>query len=309
MTKLNNKINVEGYLYEHKLEVKTTGENSKNPGTDYITGTISIATDAGCLNIVPIHYTYVVPFFPAKDGKPPKANRNHAILTKILNKELKTVVEFGVEEAAILHVDSALDTNEWYNAEKDEFITSNRNEGGFITEKTMISDIDIVRNHFETDVVIGNVSHREADEDKKIEECAVIKAYVFNFRGEALPFTFYAYKPGAIAYFEDLGASSNNPVFTKIWGNVENTTTVVQKITESAFGDPEIREYKNSKREYVVTGAAVEPYIWDSEETMLASAFQQKLSDREVKLATLKSEAQKAKMNPPSAISNDNFGF
>ena len=57
--KMINATHVEGLLYEHKLEKKVTGENSKNPGTTYITGTIDIATDDNCVNIVPIHYTYV----------------------------------------------------------------------------------------------------------------------------------------------------------------------------------------------------------------------------------------------------------
>jgi hypothetical protein len=40
-----NEVTIEGILYEHSLEKKVTGPNSKNPGTEYITGTISVATD------------------------------------------------------------------------------------------------------------------------------------------------------------------------------------------------------------------------------------------------------------------------
>ena len=54
-----NTTHVEGVLYEHALESKVTGENSKNPGTAFITGTISIATDDKMTNIVPVHFTYV----------------------------------------------------------------------------------------------------------------------------------------------------------------------------------------------------------------------------------------------------------
>ena len=50
--KLANSTHIEGYLYEHKLEKRVTGPNSKNPGTEYISGTISIATDDDMLNIV-----------------------------------------------------------------------------------------------------------------------------------------------------------------------------------------------------------------------------------------------------------------
>ena len=44
MKKMINNVHLEGWLYEHNLELKTSGANSKNPGTEYITGTVSIAT-------------------------------------------------------------------------------------------------------------------------------------------------------------------------------------------------------------------------------------------------------------------------
>ena len=52
-----NQTHIEGVLYEHDLTIKESGENSKNPGTKFISGTISIATDDAMTNIVPIHFT------------------------------------------------------------------------------------------------------------------------------------------------------------------------------------------------------------------------------------------------------------
>ena len=43
MQKMINRTRIEGYVYEHKLEKKISGENSKNPGTEFITGTLNIA--------------------------------------------------------------------------------------------------------------------------------------------------------------------------------------------------------------------------------------------------------------------------
>ena len=59
MKTMINKSHIEGLLYEHALELKTSGPNSKTPGTEFISGTISIATDNAGINIVPIHFTYV----------------------------------------------------------------------------------------------------------------------------------------------------------------------------------------------------------------------------------------------------------
>ena len=55
-----NQTHIEGILYEHDLTLKESGETSKNPGTKFISGTISIATDNAMTNIVPVHFTYVV---------------------------------------------------------------------------------------------------------------------------------------------------------------------------------------------------------------------------------------------------------
>ena len=39
--KMKNESHVEGYVYEHKLEMKESGPNSKNPGTEFISGTLA----------------------------------------------------------------------------------------------------------------------------------------------------------------------------------------------------------------------------------------------------------------------------
>ena len=45
MKKMNNKVHVEGTLYQHTLELKTSGPNSKTPGVQFISGNVDIATD------------------------------------------------------------------------------------------------------------------------------------------------------------------------------------------------------------------------------------------------------------------------
>ena len=65
--KARNNVRLSGLLYDAKLEKKVTGPNSKSPGTEYITGKISIAVDDALTNIVDIRYPYVVPT-TVKDG-------------------------------------------------------------------------------------------------------------------------------------------------------------------------------------------------------------------------------------------------
>ena len=38
--KIVNKSHIEGYVYQHTLELKTSGPNSANPGTQYISGNL-----------------------------------------------------------------------------------------------------------------------------------------------------------------------------------------------------------------------------------------------------------------------------
>ena len=59
MKKFINQTHIAGALYQHDLTLKVSGENSKAPGTEFITGNIEIATDDDGINIVPVHFTYV----------------------------------------------------------------------------------------------------------------------------------------------------------------------------------------------------------------------------------------------------------
>ena len=39
MKKMLNTVTIAGRVYEHKLAVKVAGDNSKNPGVEFINGT------------------------------------------------------------------------------------------------------------------------------------------------------------------------------------------------------------------------------------------------------------------------------
>ena len=107
---LINTTHIEGWLYEHALELKTSGPNSKNPGTQFITGTISIATDNDMTNIVPVHFTYVT----ATTSKG-SASATFTALNNIINKTYGTYMEVGKDKAAKLRIDSAIGLNEFYS--------------------------------------------------------------------------------------------------------------------------------------------------------------------------------------------------
>ena len=309
-TMINN-THIEGVLYEHDLQAKVSGDTSKNPGTPFITGTISIATDDAMTNIVPIHFTYVTATFGS--GKP---NDTYTTLNNIVNGTFGSYMKDGAEKAVKLRVDSALGLNEFFTERngKEELVSAKRNEGGFVHKVDSIDEDEKVRNTFKVDMLINNVTRTEADDERNIPEKVVVKGAIFDFRKNLLPVEFSATNPNAMNYFEGLGATQKEPVFTCVWGRQVSETIVRQIVTESVFGEDEVREVKNSRRDFVITGAAKEPYVWDDESSITAAELNEAIQKREVDLAAMKKrqdeyKASKNKITPAAAPAQGGFNF
>ena len=311
MMKVKNETHIEGILYEHALEAKVTGPNSKAPGTNFISGTISIATDDAMTNIVPVHFTYVTEK-TSKGG----VNATYSLLQNIIDGIVGTYMQDGADKAAKLRVDSAIGLNEFYTDRngKEELVSVKTNEGGFVHTTNVLAEKETDRNTFKCDMVITQVTHIDADDERKTPEKAIIKGVVFNFRNEILPVEFTATNAGAMAYFEDLGATASNPVFTKVWGRQVSEVIKREIREESAFGEDSVREVQSTRKDFVITGAAKEPYEWDSEDTILASELTTAIANRETYLATMKQrrdeyKASKGQATPAAVSSKTEFNF
>lgn len=312
MMKVKNETHIEGILYEHALEAKVTGPNSKAPGTNFISGTISIATDDAMTNIVPVHFTYVTEK-TAKGG----ANATYSLLLNIIDGVVGTYMQDGPDKAAKLRIDSAIGLNEFYTDRngKEELVSVKTNEGGFVHTTNVLAEKEIDRNTFKCDMVITQVTHVDADDERKTPEKAIVKGIVFNFRNEILPVEFTATNAGAMAYFEDLGATSSNPVFTKVWGRQVSEVIKREIREESAFGEDSVREVQSTRKDFVITGAAKEPYEWDCEDTILASELTTAIANRETYLATMKQRRDEYKASKgqatsaPASASKAEFNF
>ena len=311
MMKVKNETHIEGILYEHALEAKVTGPNSKAPGTNFISGTISIATDDAMTNIVPVHFTYVTEK-TSKGG----VNATYSLLQNIIDGVVGTYMQDGADKAAKLRVDSAIGLNEFYTDRngKEELVSVKTNEGGFVHTTNVLAEKETDRNTFKCDMVITQVTHIDADDERKTPEKAIIKGVVFNFRNEILPVEFTATNAGAMAYFEDLGATASNPVFTKVWGRQVSEVIKREIREESAFGEDSVREVQSTRKDFVITGAAKEPYEWDSEDTILASELTTAIANRETYLATMKQrrdeyKASRGQATPAAVSSKTEFNF
>ena len=298
MMKMKNETHIEGYLYEHTLEMKESGPNSKNPGTKFISGEVKIATDDAGLNIVPVHFTYVTA--TTATGKP---NATFATLSNIVDGTFKAAMNASAVEAVKLRIDSAIGLNEFYTDRngKEELISAKRNEGGFVHVVTDGLAKENDRNTFKCDMLITNVRHIEADDEKKLPEKAIVKGAIFDFRKSLMPVEFSVVHPNAIAYFEGLEASNTNPVLTEIRGRQVSETIVKQIVEESAFGDASVREVKNSRKDWVITWAKQEPYEWDDESTLTAMEVNEALKNRELALAAMKQRQDEYKASKGAA--------
>lgn len=307
--KLTNRTHIEGYVYQHSLEKKVSGPNSANPGTEFISGNLDVMTDDAGINIVTVHFTYVTA--TTKSGK---TNSTYTALSDIIDGKTGNVMGHGKENAGKVSIDSAIGLNEFYTdrSGKEELVSAKRNEGGFVHVIQAINEDEKTRNTFECDIVITGVSIREADEEKNLPEKAIVRGAIFDYAGALLPVELSVVNPIAISYFTGLEASSKNPTFTKVKGRQISEVTVRKIVEEGAFGEPSVREVPNTRKDYVITWAAREPYAWDDEETMTAQQLLKAMSDREIKLAEIKKRQDdwKAQKNQaPSAFAAPTTGL
>ena len=280
-----NKSHIEGYIYEHTLESKVSGPNSKNPGTEFISGNLSVATDESILNIVTVHFSYVTP--TTKNGG---TNSTYTALSNIISGVAGNIMQHGKEKAAKVRIDSAIGLNEFYTERngKTELVSAKRNEGGFGHVVDTLNEDEKTRSTFECDMLITKATRIEPNEEKNIPEKVVIKGCIFDFRKALLPIEFVATNPNAMNYFEGLEPSPSEPVFTKVWGRQISETIKNSVVEESAFGEDYVKSVESTRKEFLVTGASKVPYLWDDESSITAAELKEAMAARETYLASIK---------------------
>ena len=309
MKKCINKVTLEGYIYQHTLAIKTVqNQTSENFGKEFINGQIDIVVDDEGLNIVPVRYTYVTA--QTSNGA---ANRNYAALKNIIENG-KTWLECGAE-ATKVKCDTSFALNDFY-AQDGQLVSQMVQEGGFISIVNTLGPKE-TRNKFEADLLITNISRVEADEEKGTPEFGKVRAAGFNFRNQILPMDFIIKNSKGIEYVEDLDVSASSPVFVKVWGVINHTTTRVNKVEESAFGEASVTSYERKLKEWVITGISPTPYDFGDESVLTVEDVKKALQDREVLLADTKKRsdeyrASKAATPAPAATpktSTASFNF
>ena len=286
MKKTINQETVEGRLYQHNLELKTVqNKESANFGKEFITGTLDVATDEEGLNVIPIHFTYVVEM--TKNGK---KNVTFGVLKSIIDGA-KAWITDGKDAALKVRVNTALALNDFYTRD-DELVSVKRNEGGFVN---VIKDLapEEERSTFKTDMVITSVNHIEANEEQGIDKDFLrIRGAIFNFRNDLLPVEFTCRNEKAFGYFEGLDVSGANPVFTEVRGNIVNNVIKQAIEEESAFGTTSVKTVTRSVKEWVITWARPTEYDFGADDVLTTDELKEAMQNREVYLADIKKRAE-----------------
>jgi hypothetical protein len=222
----------------------------------------------------------------------------------------------GKDNATKVRIDSAIGLNEFITDRNgtEELVSVKRNEGGFIHIISDFSDTEkedeSLRNKFKVDMLITGTRRIEANEERNTPEKLIVKGAIFDFRGALLPIEFTALNEDAMTYYENLGATQKEPVFTQLWGIQISQTSTVKRVQESAFGESYVEEIPTSYKDFVITGGKPETYVWDDESTITAAELKTAMTERETYLATLKSRYADYKASKTqNAVTSNNSGF
>ena len=306
MRKNLNTITVSGYVHSfgdpngrNKLELKVSGPNSKNPGTEFISGVVNVAIDEMGLNVIPVNFTYVTAVY-SKSGK---ANPNFTALKRLIDAP-KTWLTDGKDAADKVKIDGSLGLNEFYVNEnnEDRLVSTKVNEGSFIS---FVNELpaENERSSFKVDMLISAITHKEGDEEKGTEDYTNVRGVVFNFRNEILPVDLAVRNPQGMSYFESLDLEEG-PIYTKVWGKINCTTTITESVEESAFGESSVRTFEKRQREWIITGTAKEAYDFGDPEVMTGEEIVKAKGDREVMLAEMRKRREEyaATKATPAAV-------
>ena len=296
MRKATNSERIEGRVYQHSLAVKTVqNQTSANYGKEFISGDLEVAVDEAGLNVIPVHFTYVTP--TTSSGA---ENRTFTVLKKVIDGG-KTWITDGKDEALKVRVDTAIALNDFYTQDGN-LVSVKKNEGGFVSIVNGELSLENERNTFTVDMLITGVNRTEKNEEKNInEDFVTVRGAIFNFRNELLPVDFLVKNADGMKYFEDLGVTGAEPIYTKVWGRI-NCGTILNEVKEdSAFGESAVRTYERKIREWVITGTAKVPHDFGDENVLTVAEVTKAQQDREVMLAETKKRSEEYRANKSTA--------
>ena len=290
-----NSVDVRGWVFNHSLAKKVSKK-----GVEYIGGSINIATDKDAINVVPVNFTYVTATF--NNGKP---NSTYTLLEQIINEN--NTYELNGTTAMKVRVAGDVECNDFVTRE-GEIASPKRVRGSFVhTETGDIATVGCAK--FKTDMLIEGYQEVEVENG---DSYGRIRGYVFNYRNDFLPVEYTIRTKPGMSYFEKADISVNDPMLTKVWGNIVCTTIESRTETENAFGAPTVNITQRTLRAWDIEGASVDPMDFNDESTMTKNDVIKGKANREEHLAEIRTnydEYQRSKNNSNNVFNENTTVF
>lgn len=310
MKKMINRSTISGYLFDHSLVVKTVErQDSENYGMSFIRGRLNLVVDEKGLNVVTIEYDWVPEIWKKKNSK----NVNFDELKKIIDSGV-TWTQAGKDATKIQCERVKLDVNDFVNKE-GELISAQRLSGGWVS---IVQEFGPSRNDIEVDMLMTQATRVEANPDRETEEYMRLKGCTFDDFNERIYPCEFIVKGEGMDFFESLEISAKNPYFTKVFATMNNITTRIEKVEESAFGPDIVTSYDKKTKEWLLVKVPKVPYDYGDENVLTKEDVNKAIEDRELYLAGVrknnedwKARQGKATQAPPKTedIAHDNFDF
>lgn len=194
-------------------------------------------------------------------------------------------------------IDTNIGDNSFIPDGQTDVVQQTAIQSGFIDDR----NVGLPRAEFTEDVLILTDPVELYNKDDEPTGKFRLDATIFDYMDVAFPASFIIEAKEAVAYFENLGASRENPVLIEVWGKVINNLIEREIVTESAFGEPNIEIQTTSRRENIITGAAMEPKEITDE---VAKVIMDGKAAYEAKIAELKDSKKQSGFGGASATTS-----
>ena len=154
-----------------------------------------------------------------------------------------------------------------------------------------------------------SVKTTEPSEENHVEQPFVtVEGMIFNFKNDILPVSFRVDNPAGMKYFEDLGVSQVEPLYTQVWGKIYNSTVTKTITEESAFGESAVRTVARTIKNWTITGARPNAYEFGEENVLTMEDIKTGMQNRQTMLAEVKAKRDAYMATRAAAPTQSAFG-
>lgn len=262
-----NKINIVGKLVENGLAIKESVKGT------FIAGMLSVEVAPN--NIIQVNF---IANEKKKDGG---VNKVFASLNTV-RQEYESVAQVGEENADLVKISGGrIEVNDFYTNDM-ELITVNRLGGSFVNRLTRAEECKAT---FQAEVYINDIIEEIVQDDSTGR--MIILGYGIGYADKLIPMKLIV--PEKLA--KDVNRIYNVGDTAVFSGKIKYISTPVEKVTETAFGDPIVNQYTKTSKELIITGGQ-EPATETAYEDKEIKAAKKV---RESMLADLKTAAEEKK--------------